>query len=83
MEADEIHPSNLEAAAEYYDKLTVKRLSEHQKSHIIKDLRYMFIKRYGTKLSKDMKSYIPKRKSYNYEDLMEDLKFVLNHIHIQ
>jgi hypothetical protein len=55
-------------------------INDVTKEKIVSELKAMFIHRYGTKLDGDPARYVPKRKSYKFEDCIEDLEFVLNHL---
>ena len=58
-------------------------LNDVTKKKIVSELKASFISRYGTKLNDDMTGYVPKRKSYNLEDCLSDLEFVLNHLKVK
>jgi hypothetical protein len=70
---------------EVVDKISMKEffvilINDVTKEKIVSELKAMFIHRYGTKLDGDPARYVPKRKSYKFEDCIEDLEFVLNHL---
>lgn len=77
---DKISRIEIESLVDNFEITEIQDINNITKEKIISEIVKMHSSRYGVKLSKNKDNYVPKRNTYIVKDLVEDLKFTLNHL---